>query len=116
MAFTRTLDPPIDSTVEQETLTFDFGPDVVAGVEITSIQQVTCIATVNANLDANPQSRVLTSGAIIASPTTGQIAQAVAVLVGTMIGTVTYLIQCVVKTSDGQELSLWAYAPCITPA
>lgn len=126
MAFTKTLTPPIDSTVEEEKITFDFGPELalpttdingnpVAGVTIQEIISTTCTAVINAALDSNPSSRIVGSPLLTTSPSTLQPNCAVIVLVGTMIGTVIYLLQCVVLTTDGQRLSLWGYLPCATP-
>lgn len=110
---TNQLLPPIDSTVEIETVTFDFGLILVAGVTITGISAVTC--EVVSGTDANPASRLVGGAAIVASPNSGGANQAVAQLVGTMLGGVTYRLQCVVTSSDGQTISLWNHLTCQTP-
>lgn len=110
---TNELLPPIDSTVEIETVTFDFGLILVAGVTITGVTSLTC--EVVSGTDPNPASRLVGSAAIVASPNSGGANQAVAQLVGTMLGGVTYRLQCVATSSDGQTISLWNHLTCQTP-
>lgn len=110
---TNQLLPPIDATVEIETVTFDFGLILVAGVTVTGISSVTC--EVVSGTDSNPASRLVGGAAIVASPNSGGANQAVAQLVGTMLGGVTYRLQCVVTSSDGQTISLWNHITCQTP-
>lgn len=115
MAYTQTLYPPIDSSVEQDNITFDFGPILAPGVSITSVISVSCTAVTNAILDATPSARVLGTAAVVQSPSTLALAGAVVILVGNMIAGVTYLLQVVVGTSDNQKLSLWCRLPCVAP-
>lgn len=103
--------PPIDPTVEKENITFDYGPRLDAGVTITSAT-LTCTA-IN-GLDSSASSRLLGSSAIVPSPSTGAAAGAVIQSVGTMIAGVTYQLQCVAQTSDGQALSLRMNLTCAT--
>lgn len=103
--------PPIDPTVEKENLTFDYGPRLGAGVTITSAT-LTCTAIIG--LDASAASRLLGSSSIVASPSSGAPAGAVIQTVGTMVAGVTYQIQCVAQTSDGQALSVRMNLPCAT--
>ena len=42
MAIANDLYPPIDAAVELETIGFDFGPALNAGVTVTAILSVTC--------------------------------------------------------------------------
>ena len=110
---TNELLPPIDSSVEIETVTFDFGLILAPGVTITSVVSLTC--QVLSGTDPNPASRLVGGAAIVPSPNTGLANQAVSQLVGTMIGGVTYRLQCVATSSDGQTISLWNHLTCQTP-
>lgn len=109
---------PIDSSVEERILTFDFGTNIPAGIRINAVVSLTCSA-VN-GIDPDAQGRVLTLPAIVdAAPPpfgSGVASGAVSVLVGNMIAGVTYLLQCVVTTSDGQEPSLWQHLNCVEPS
>lgn len=113
MARTNDLGPPIDSTVEQETVTFDFGPLLAPGVVITSIVSLTCV--VYAGRDPAPSTRLIGASALGPSPKTFANTTAVYQLVGNMVGGVTYRLQCVVKTSDGQTPSGYTHLECKTP-
>jgi hypothetical protein len=117
VAQTNQLEPAIDSTVEEETVTFDYGLILATGVTITSVVSVTCnVAAGSEGSDPSPASRLINGAQIAASPSTEASLAAVNQLVGDMLGGVTYLLQCVVNTSDGQKLSLWTHLPCVTPA
>jgi hypothetical protein len=109
---------PIDDTVEERTFTFDFGKNLLSGVTLTAVTELTCVVVTGA--DPTPWERILSTPAIVdALPAplgSGVVDGAVAVLIGTMLGGVTYLLQCVAQTSDGQELSLWQDLPCLTPS
>jgi hypothetical protein len=111
MAQTADLFPPIDATVEQETIGFDFGPALKAGVTITSVATITC--AVHSGTDATPSARLVGGSSIVASQATGAPSAAVAQNIGNMLAGVTYVLQCVVNTSDGQKLSLWSRLPCV---
>jgi hypothetical protein len=37
-------------------------------------------------------------------------------MIGEMVAGVTYLLQCVVLTSDDQHLSVWQHQDCIQPS
>jgi hypothetical protein len=112
MAQAKDLMPPIDAG-EEETVGFDFGPILSSGVTITGTPTVTCAAYRGS--DAAASSRFVGSAEIVASSKTGAPSAQVNQLVGTMVGGVTYRLQCVVDTSDGQTLSLWAHLACIAP-
>jgi hypothetical protein len=104
------LCPAIVAGVEQEYVTFDFGPGVAAGVIIDSVVAVNCYSLDGS--DMTPMSRVLGSSTIIASPGTGGASQAVYQLFGNMIAGL-YLVQAIVQTSDGQTLSVEARWSCV---
>ena len=119
VAQTNDLQPPIDQTVEQETVTFDYGRILVATANIQSIQSITCTVSQSISdtiTDPTPQARILGAAVLAPSPNSGIPNQAVLQLVGSMIGGITYMIQCVVVTSDGQILSLWTHLTCDIPA
>jgi len=110
MAGTNILQPPIDAVVEVETVTFDYGLiiDSDDGVTITGVITLTAlVSTLSTVGDATPQSRIIGAPQIVKSPATGANAAAVSVLFGTAVAGVTYLLQCVATTSDGQTLSSW---------
>lgn len=113
MSQAKDLFPPIDATVEQENITFDFGPALASGVTLTGTPAVTC--AVYSGSDPSASSRVLNAPQLTSSPNTGLANQAVIVTVGQMIGGVTYRLQCSVSTTDGQVLSDWVHLPCVSP-
>jgi hypothetical protein len=113
MSQTADLQPPIDSTVEQFVVTWDFGFILGQNVSITNIVEIVC-SVVTGN-DPNAATRLLAIPQTIPSPNTGGIDQAVSQLIGNMIGGTTYRLQCVVQTSDGQQPSLWSHLSCIDP-
>jgi hypothetical protein len=118
MAQTNSLEPPIDATVEVETITFDYGRLLNPGVTLTTIVLMACtISSLNPNggSDLNPQSRLIGSPQIVVSPKTGAAGSAVAQLFGTAVANVEYLIQCAASTSDGQMLSLWTHLQAQQP-
>lgn len=112
MSQTNDLTPPIDATVEQETITFDYGRMLAVGVTV-SIVSISC--TVVSGSDVTPSSRLLGVPAVVTSPNSGGASQAVSQLVGTMVAGTVYLLQCVVSTSDGQKPSLWTHLACQAP-
>ncbi len=119
MAATRDLSPAIDAVSEYLTITFDFGPMLASAVSISSIVSVTSAVyagAANAGIDAAPGSRLIGSPALAPSPATGLANQAVLQQVGSMVGGVTYTLQCVILTSDGSKPSLWTHLPCVTPS
>lgn len=118
VAQTNDLQPPIDAVVEVETVTFDYGRILVSSAYVTTIVAVSCTvfqSDSDSVVDPTPQNRLISSAVIAPSPNSGLANQAVAQLVGTMIGGITYLLQCVVQTSDGQTLSLWTHITCDIP-
>lgn len=104
------LPTAIDDTVEEVTVTFDFGTFLQSGITITSITSVAC--SVYQGADPSAASRVVGAPQIGASPSTGQNSQAVLVLVGTMIGGTIYTLQCQVMTSDNQAPSVTTRVRC----
>jgi hypothetical protein len=110
---TNNLLPPIDETVEFETVTFDFGLILQPGVIITAVLALTC--DVFEGTDPTPTARLIGPSVLAPSPNSGLANQAVGQMVGSMIGEVTYRLQCVAQCSDGQKLSLWAHLACQTP-
>lgn len=107
------LMPPIDSSVEEEFVYWDFVNILTNGAVLTTIESVTCV--VFSGTDPTPSARLIGSPGVVPSPATGAAACAVAQMVGDMIGGVTYRLQCVVNVSDGQVLSLWSRLLCSTP-
>lgn len=113
VAKTNDIGPAIDSVDEQPTVTFDFGPLLAAGASVTSVVAIRCAAY--QGVDALASTRLLGPSQLTTSPSTGSGSAAVAQLVGGMVAGVTYRIQCVALTSDGQVLSLWTHLPCVAP-
>lgn|GEM_PF-1003946 len=109
----RDLTPPIDAALEQELVTFDYSEILTNSANLISINELTC--SVSFGTDATPGARILSAPSIIASPRNGIPASSVVVLVGNMLADVTYRLQCVVNTSDGQILSLWCRLACDEP-
>ncbi len=114
LAQTNDLIPPIDSSVEVEWVYFDYSQIIDPGVLITAVTSLTC--TVNYGSDPAASTRLIGASAIVTSPRSQAPSAAVAQLVGDMVGGVTYLLQCVVATDDGQEISLWTHLACRVPA
>lgn len=116
MSQTNDLTPSIDAVVEQETIGFDYGPLLEDGVKIQSVLQMTVVVEENSTAnDSDPNSRLLTLPQVIPSKATGAVECGVGVLFGTAIADVTYVIQCVVVTTDNQRLSLWTRFLCMAP-
>lgn len=113
MARGNDLTPPIDASVEFETITFDFGPELTPSVTITTVTGVTC--ALHSGTDATPANRIIGAAQIADSPTNGAANAAVLQLVGGMVAGAKYKLQAVVNTSDGQTLSLWTRISCIQP-
>lgn len=114
------LDPPIAAVLETEPVTFDFGnllaSNYASGVYITSVLEI--IVTVAAGVDASPSSRLVGGPVITAgqSRTPPLANSAVVAWFGTMVGGVTYLLQCVVQLSDGMSKpSIEVKLPCYDP-
>lgn len=108
----------IDPAVEKVTLTFNFDPWLAPGVTVSSVVSVTATSAKQSfTLDPNPQAIV--SG----GPQIGPVPPAFpGVLPGVANRAVlqqvancqpgVYLLQCLVLTSDNQELNLAAHLPC----
>lgn len=110
MSRAQDLCPPIIAGVEQEYVQFDFALGLVSGAMIGGIVGVNCYSLDNS--DPNPMSRILSTPAIIDSPSSKLPNQAVYALFGNMIAGL-YLLQAIVQTSDGQTLSVEARWPCV---
>ena len=118
VAQTTDLLPPIDATVETETVQFDYGAILSSGVTLTGTPTITCVLSPSQSYqgsDPSPTSRLIGMPVIGTSKTTGGANQAVNQQIGTMIGGCRYKIQCVATTSDDQILSLWTHIGCETP-
>jgi hypothetical protein len=113
MAQTNDLYPAIDAAVENETVTWDFGPMLQPGVTIQSVASLTCSVFFGA--DPSPASRLIGGFQIGVSPSSGAPNQAVYQLVGGMLDGVIYRLLCVVQTSDGQQPSGWTRLICRAP-
>jgi hypothetical protein len=113
MSQTNTLEPPIDATVEVETVTFDYGLILKPGVKLTGAPTITSV--VYEGTDPDPASRLVGDAVIGPSPNSGAIDAAVLQLVGNMLAGTTYRLQCVCATTDGQNLSLWSRLLCLAP-
>jgi len=110
MSLENVLIPNIDSTVEKEIVTFDYGKTMQPGVTITSISFIA--VTILDGFDPSPTSRLLGGPTIGFSPYSGAPSQGVYQLVGTCLAGVTYGFQCVANTSDGQALSIRTEISC----
>lgn len=116
MAQANDLTPSIDAVLEQENIGFDYGPVLDTGVTILAILNLIVEVEQNSvGQDPTPMARLLSLPQVIASRATGALQQGVAVLFGTAVAETTYVIQCVVQTSDGQRLSLWTRFLCDEP-
>jgi hypothetical protein len=109
---------PIDAVLEERLISFDYGLELTSGATVTTILGLTC--SVVTGVDPIAQSRILSAPAIVdaAAPPfgTGLAMAAVSVMIGEMVAGVTYLLQCVVLTSDDQHLSVWQHQDCIQPS
>lgn len=113
MSSTNNLTPPIDATVEQETVTFDYGGILKPGITLTGTPTITC--DVYGGTDPTPDARIIGPWRIGDSPNTGAPNAAIYQVFGQMLAGVTYRLQCVCTTSDGQTLSLWTHLGCDQP-
>ena len=105
--------PALAPAPETRPVTFDFGPQLAAGVTITSIMAINAfVALGSIGADPDPGPRIVGSPQIVASPYNNAAAQAVLQLVGNCVGDVDYLLQCQVATSDGATPTLEARLPC----
>jgi hypothetical protein len=109
---------PIDAVLEERLVSFDYGLELTTGTVVTGVLDLTC--TVVTGVDPNAQDRILSAPAIVdAAPLpfgTGVADAAVSVMIGEMVAGVTYLLQCVVQTTDSQHLSVWQHQDCIEPS
>ena len=107
MAKANDLTPPIDATVEVETITFDFS-QLIGSETLTAIESVTC--SLVGGTDATPAARLINSPQISSS------ASAVLQQIGNMQAGARYRLQCVATTSDSQTLSIWTHISCVAPS
>lgn len=113
MQATRDFSPALAGAIEGEVATFDYGPRLPAGVTIVSVTSIA--ASVHSGSDPNPQTIVSGAAQIVASPSSGLAAQAVAQTVENGVGGTVYLLVCRVLCSDGVTRSLESHAPFYTP-
>jgi len=99
---------------EQENNTFEFAPAFAPGVAVI-ITGASVKCSVVQDSDPNPQSRVLDSPTIIASPSTGAAAQAVTVLIGNCLAGVVYQLWCQIASTHRQILIVRWNLPCSQP-
>jgi hypothetical protein len=112
MSGSMTLTPPIDASVELETICFDYGLLLQDGpLTITSVLSMTCTAIAGTDTDA--ATRLVGGSVISASRETGAASGAVLQQVGRMVAGVAYSLRCVAVISDGQQLSLSARLTCV---
>lgn len=110
--------PPIDPTVQYQTLTFDFGKILLAnypaGTTLSGTPTVTCVVAVG--IDATPSARLIFSPYISTAPLpygSGVANGAVAQQVGNLLPNVTYILQATCGISGSPDVeSLWAELPC----
>lgn len=101
----------------QETIGLDFGLGLGPGVVLTAVPTLTCeVYQYSPGNDADPQSRILSAGRIVASQATGLAAQQANFVIGGCLDGVIYLFQAFVSTSDGQLLDLWGRIACAAPS
>jgi hypothetical protein len=104
---------PIDPTVEKVTVTFNFAPWFAAGVTVTSIASITAlVAEDSLAQDPNPQN------VVFGSPQIGNVPglpanTAVLQQISGCVANVTYVLECLVGTSDNQELNLATQLACV---
>jgi hypothetical protein len=111
MSGVMTLSPPIEASVEVETVCFDYGLLLQdESLTITSVLSMDCSTVVGE--DANAATRLVGSAVIGSSRETGALSGSVLQQVGYMVAGVTYLLHCVAGISDGQRLSLSARLAC----
>jgi hypothetical protein len=105
---------PVDPTVERVTITFDFSPWLAPGVTISSISSlVAANAARTINQDPNPQNIIIAGGGAQIGAAPGKPANtAVLQQVTQCQANVTYLLQCLVATSDSQAMNLATHLPC----
>jgi|WetSurMetagenome_2_1015567.scaffolds.fasta_scaffold75363_2 hypothetical protein len=112
MSGSMTLTPPIDASVEVETICFDYGLLLQDGpLTITSVLSMTCTAI--AGIDADAATRFVGGSVISSSRETGANSGSVLQQVGNMVAGVTYVLRCVAGISDGQRLSLAGTLSCV---
>lgn len=100
-------------SVEQETVTFDYGGILKPGITLTGTPTITC--EVYSGTDPTPAARIIGPWRMGDSPNTGAPNAAIYQLVGNMLAGTTYRLQCVCATSDTQNLSLWTHLGCEQP-
>jgi hypothetical protein len=112
MSGSMTLTPPIDASVELETICFDYGLLLQDGpLTITSVLSLTCSAI--AGVDTDAANRLVGGSVISTSRETGAASASVLQQVGHMVAGVMYDLHCVAVISDGQQLSLSARMACV---
>lgn len=114
--------PEIDTTVQYQTITFDFGPYILANcppgtvIDPGTPPVVTCDARIGTDPDASTR--------LIGPPQIGTACQpdgsgltncAVLQQVGNVVGGVGYRLQCWAKVTSGDTPSLWVHFQGVTP-
>jgi hypothetical protein len=110
----------IDPAVETVTVTFNFDPWLAAGVTISSVVSVTAVVS-KSSLAADPNPQNIITGLPQIGPVppafpgtpAGAANRAVLQQVTNCQPGVTYLLQCLILTSDSQELNLATKLPCL---
>lgn len=108
--------PAIAANVEVEPFLFDFGSNLAgSGGSILSVDAVNITPVVGVDSDA--ASRIQAGPEIVPSLSNPEmLAAAVVVWIGKCLGDVTYLIQVVVSSSDGNaHPAIEARLPCYNP-
>ena|SRR5215831_12954240 len=103
---------PIDAQ-EAKVLGFDFAPLLQTGDTVASVVGVTC--SVHSGVDANPSSRMISGPTIVPSASSTLAGQGVAQKFGTMIAGNSYVLSCLVNTTLGEVLEIWARIVCRSP-
>ena len=112
--------PPIDSTIQEEPIAFDFQPYLPPGVTLTGTPTVLMTVAADSDVaDADVGDRILGSpvkGKVDPPHGAGIDDTAVIVLIGQCVAGVTYLLHCHCRRSDGGNASLWTRMKCFAPA
>ena len=104
MQATRNFSPIAPDEVEN--LAIDFVNDLSTGDSIQSVMSWSCsVAPESLVPDTAPASRLLGAPALSGTLVTQGVYQCLA--------GVTYLMECVVNTTQGEKLSIWARLPCV---
>lgn len=108
---------PIAANTELRTFTFDFSSQMQPQDAIVDVLSITCTVDLDSSeaMDGGSNNRLLGAFRIGTSPTTQIPKQAVLQQVGTCIGNVTYILYCLVLSTNGDNPALWGRLACIIP-